>query len=55
MELVSEKILRQKNLFILLNFQADVYKLRENPVTHTFSSRLVAVLKKGSSFGVNIF
>jgi CRP-like cAMP-binding protein len=36
-------------------FKADVYKLRENPATHTFSSRLVAVLKKGSSFGVRVF
>jgi hypothetical protein len=31
---------------------ADVYKLWENPITNAISSRLVAVLKKGSSFGV---
>lgn len=34
---------------------ADVYKLRQNPFNKTFSSRLVAVLKKGSSFGVRVF
>ena len=41
--------------YSILFLKADVYKLRENPQTHTFSSRLVAVLKKGSSFGVRKF
>lgn len=43
-----------KSSFMRIFYQADVYKLRENPYTHTFSSRLVAVLKKGSSFGVSL-
>ncbi len=49
------QILENKISIYFLTWKADVYKLRENPMTHTFSSRLVAVLKKGSSFGVRVF
>ncbi|CAF2120816.1 unnamed protein product [Rotaria magnacalcarata] len=40
-----------EKFYLIVDGITDVYKLRENPQTHTFSSRLVAVLKKGSSFG----
>ncbi|CAF1152595.1 unnamed protein product [Adineta steineri] len=42
---------RAEKFYLVVDGITDVYKLRENPITHTFSSRLVAALKKGSSFG----
>ncbi|CAF1444068.1 unnamed protein product [Adineta ricciae] len=42
---------RAKNFYLIVDGVTDVYKLRESPTTHTVSSRLVAALKKGSSFG----
>ncbi|CAF1265586.1 unnamed protein product [Rotaria sordida] len=42
---------RAEKFYLIVDGITNVYKLRENPTTHVFNSRLVAVLKKGSSFG----
>ncbi|CAF1470920.1 unnamed protein product [Rotaria sordida] len=46
---------RAEKFYLIVDGITNVYKLRENPATHVFNSRLVAVLKKGSSFGVRTF
>ncbi|CAF4847330.1 unnamed protein product [Rotaria socialis] len=42
---------RAEKFYLIIDGITDVYKLLENPVTKMSSSRLVAVLKKGSAFG----
>ncbi|CAF2874434.1 unnamed protein product [Rotaria sp. Silwood2] len=43
---------RAEKFYLIVDGITNVYKLQKNLVTDTTSSRLVAVLKKGSSFGV---
>ncbi|CAF0738558.1 unnamed protein product [Rotaria sordida] len=42
---------RAEKFYLIIDGITDVYQLWESPITNTISSRLVAVLKKGSSFG----
>jgi len=51
---VSEIFRKKYNFLLSSHLKADVYKLREHPITHIVSSRPVAVLKKGCSFGVRV-
>jgi hypothetical protein len=51
---VSEIFSKKYNFPLSSHLKADVYKLREHPITHIVTSRPVAVLKKGCSFGVRI-
>ncbi|CAF4714628.1 unnamed protein product [Rotaria sp. Silwood1] len=42
---------RAEKFYLIIDGITDVYKSWESPITNAISSRLVAVLKKGSSFG----